>query len=98
MLRKYPETIRWRQAIPPLFVISIIMGSIIAVFIRIFRLILLLELLIYFGLLILSSIKIVKKEKNLGLFVGVPLAILTMHFAWGLGFLKSLFGLIIQKK
>ncbi|MAT43232.1 MAG: glycosyl transferase [Anaerolineaceae bacterium] len=98
MLQKYPETIRWRQASPPLFVISIIMGSIIAVFIRIFRIVLFFELLIYFGLLILSSIKIVKKEKDLGLFIGIPLAILTMHFAWGLGFLSSFFGLIIQKK
>ncbi len=97
MLRKYPETIRWRQAIPPLFVISILMGSIIAVFIRLFRFILLFVLLVYFGLLILSSIKIVKKEKNPSLLIGVPVAILTMHFGWGLGFLKSAFSMVIQK-
>ncbi len=97
MLQKYPESLRWRQAIPPLFVISILMGSIIAVFIRIFRFILLIELLFYFGLLILSSIRIVKNEKNPGLLIGVPIAILTMHFGWGLGFLKSTLSLIIQK-
>ncbi len=98
MLQKYPETIRWRQAIPPLFVISITMGSIIAVFVRIFRFFVLLELMIYFGLMILSSVKFAKKEKNPALLVGVPLAILTMHFGWGLGFLKSAFYMIIQKK
>lgn len=97
MLQKYPQTIRWRQAIPPLFVVSIIMGSIIAVFVRIFRLILLIELTLYFGLMILSSLKIVKNEKSPGLLIGIPLAMLTMHFGWGLGFLKSIFYRLIDK-
>src|SRR5512136_1928070 len=32
MLRRYPETLRWRQALPPLFVLSLIVGAILAIF------------------------------------------------------------------
>jgi hypothetical protein len=32
MLRRYPETLRWRQALPPLFVFSLIGGAVLAIF------------------------------------------------------------------
>jgi hypothetical protein len=73
------------------------MGSIIAVFERFFRTVLLIELIFYFGLMVLSSLSIVKKEKNPAFLIGIPLAMFTMHFAWGLGFLKSVICRIFDK-
>lgn len=82
MLRRYPETLRWRQALPPLFLLSISGLFLLGFLIPFSFFLLALELSLYFLILILAAIK----KKNIGL----PLAIAIMHISWGFGLLWSL--------
>lgn len=93
MLRRYPETIRWRQALPPLFVLSLLGLGLLALFLPLARWLLLLELALYTMVLLLSGAQLAVRHKNPGLFIGVPLAIAAMHVSWGSAFLWSLAGL-----
>jgi GT2 family glycosyltransferase len=90
MLRRYPGTLRWRQALPPLFVSSLIVAALLAPFLRLFAWVLGLELLIYIGLLGLVGLQLGIKRNELFQFFGLPVSIMVMHFAWGSGFLWSI--------
>jgi succinoglycan biosynthesis protein ExoA len=90
MLRRYPETLRWRQALPPLFVAGVILLLLVAPFFWLARWALLAVLALYTLILLLVGIQLAVKNKDLAMALGVPLAIATMHFAWGSGFLWSL--------
>ena len=91
MLRRYPRTIRWRQALPPIFTFSLLIGLFFSFFSTIVVWLLLLELLGYFTIMGLASLRIALKEKDFPLIAGLPLAIAFMHIAWGSGFLWSIF-------
>ncbi len=90
MLRRYPETLRWRQALPPLFVLSLIVGAVLAIFLPIFRYLLGAEIVIYMIALAAAGIQSAVRQKRIHLLIGLPLAIATMHFTWGAGFLWSM--------
>jgi glycosyltransferase involved in cell wall biosynthesis len=90
MLRRYPETLRWRQGLPPLFALSLIGGAVLAVFLPIFRVLLAAEILIYLIALGGAGVQAALKHKKVSLVVGLPIAIATMHIAWGMGFLWSM--------
>ncbi len=90
MLRRYPETLRWRQALPPLFVLSLIIGAFMAIFLPIFRFLLGAEIFIYLIALAAAGIQSAIRQKKAHLLIGLPLAIATMHFTWGAGFLWSM--------
>lgn len=91
MLKRYPETVKWRQALPPLFILSILFLIILAIFTKFGWILLVAELAVYVVILSLFSIRDSYKKKDAGLIFGEPLAIATMHVFWGLGFLASLF-------
>ena len=90
MLRRYPDTLRWRQALPPLFVLSLIGLVVISFFIPFFNFLLVGELLIYFFILFLAGMRAGFHKRNPSLAVGLPLAIPVMHITWGSGFLWSI--------
>ena len=90
MLHRYPETIRWRQAIPPLFVASIFLLGILSIFIPFTRIILGVEFGIYLLTVLLIGSQVSIKQTDL-CFLLMPFAIITMHFSWGVGFINSLF-------
>jgi len=92
MLRKYPKSIRWRQALPPLFILSLVGLAVISIFRPVASSLLLLELLIYGLILIAVSYPVARRLGNLRLLLGIPLAIATMHLSWGVGFLFSVIG------
>lgn len=89
MLRRYPGTLRWRQALPPLFVLSLVVGGLLAPFSPIFEWVLILELLLYLGILVGFGLRAAFEHKESFLAFGLPLAIVVMHIAWGSGFLWS---------
>jgi glycosyltransferase involved in cell wall biosynthesis len=89
MLKKYPDTIRWRQALPPMMVIGTLSLLFLSIFLSIAWIGLLSLLGIYFIVLMLGALSVVKKTKKLSLLIGIPLAIIVMHFSWGAGFLCS---------
>jgi succinoglycan biosynthesis protein ExoA len=90
MLRRYPDTIRWRQALPPLFVVSLVGLLFLSPWFSFARLALAIEVLLYLVSLLVASFQIALRQKDYNLLVGVPLAMITMHFSWASGFLLSL--------
>ncbi len=93
MLRMFPKTLRWRQALPPLFVLGNLMLLLVSIFwfqaIWIFTAV----MVMYIFILAAGSVKPAIKQKKAALILGVPLAIMTMHFSWGSGFIVSLIGI-----
>jgi glycosyltransferase involved in cell wall biosynthesis len=90
MLRRYPETLRWRQGLPPLFVLSLVVVAALAIFVPAFRVILVAEIAIYLFALVAAGVQGAVRQKIGHLVIGLPLAIATMHIAWGAGFLWSM--------
>jgi succinoglycan biosynthesis protein ExoA len=90
MLRRYPSTLRWRQGLPPLFVASLIGGAVLSIFASLFRVLFAAEIVVYVLALTAAGVRSAIRQKNASLIVGLPLAISTMHIAWGAGFLWSM--------
>lgn len=90
MLRRYPRSLRWRQLLPPLFVVVVILMLILSLFFSAARIALAALLLVYCLALIISAIPAAFQKRQWFLLPGVPLAIATMHFSWGAGFMVSL--------
>jgi len=90
MLHRYPTTIRWRQAVPPLFVASIFFLGVLSIFNPFTRIILGVEFGIYLLTVIIIGLLTAIKHNDL-CFMLMPFAVITMHFSWGSGFIYSLF-------
>lgn len=89
MLKRYPHTLRWRQALPPVFVLSLIVFIVLSLFFGLAKYALAAQLLLYFFVLGLAGLKLAVEKRNAFLIFGLPLAIATMHLSWGAGFLWS---------
>lgn len=94
MLRKYPESLRFRQAIPPLFLLSLVFLVIIGIFVPFVIYAFLLELGIYVTTLLFIGMINAIKNKNPSFLIGIPVSIAVMHFSWGAGFIFSALGSI----
>ena len=89
MLRRYPETLRWRQALPPVFVLSLVLLVIASIFFPLAVWLLLVEVVTYLLVLALVGLQLSLRRKDPALLLGVPLAIAVMHLTWGSAFLWS---------
>lgn len=89
MLRRYPQTLRWRQALPPVSVLGVLALAVLAGFWPIAQLALAGGVLIYALALVAGSLPAARRHGDLRLALAVPLAIATMHFSWGSGFIWS---------
>ena len=87
MLRRYPGTIRWRQALPPLFILALALLALLSPFLSLARWMFAAVLIVYVLVLLLAGVQLSIKHQEKWLWVGAPLAIATMHFSWGSGFL-----------
>lgn len=90
MLRRYPKTIRWRQALPPLFVLCLVLLAVTALFWLPAKLLLAGGLLLYLLILAAGSVPAAVGRHDVRLVFAIPIAIMTMHISWGLGFLWSM--------
>jgi len=90
MLSRYPKTIRWRQALPPLFVLSLLGLSLFSIFITEIRFLIFFEIVFYLLVLATAGVILAIQQRKLLIAPGLVFAILTMHFTWGSGFLWSL--------
>ncbi len=97
MLRRYPQTLRWRQGLPPLFVASLILLAGLSIFWGLARLALAIEIGLYLLVMVSAGLHQALKTKDTALIFGIPLAILTMHISWGWGFLTSMVQSILPK-
>ena len=90
MLKTYPASLRLRQALPPLFVLGWMVLVLAAAFSNLFRVLLVIMVSLYILILVIASLPAGIRERDPSFLVGVPMAIATMHFSWGAGFLWSL--------
>lgn len=91
MLKRYPRTLRWRQALPPLFAANLLILSVLSLWLRPVLWLFALQWLVYFLILGLAGLKLSIEQKKPFLTAGLPAAIAVMHLAWGAGFLLSMF-------
>ncbi|NPV84722.1 MAG: glycosyltransferase family 2 protein [Anaerolineae bacterium] len=97
MLRAYPKTLRWRQALPPLFVAGVVFLLLLSFSSALARILLLLLVLCYGLVLLGASVPLALRQRQAYLLIGVPVAIMTMHFAWGGGFWWSLISSLVRR-
>lgn len=90
MLRRYPGTLRWRQALPPLFVLSLVVTGMLGFFLPLFWVLLLGVVILYGAILVAVAILAAFKRRQPYLAPGLPLAISVMHISWGSGFIWSM--------
>lgn len=90
MLRSQPGSLRWRQVIPPVFVAALVVLAAASPFWFPARLGLGLSLAIYLVLTATVGVVEAARRRDIGLVIGFPLAIWTMHLAWGGAFLWGL--------
>jgi len=95
MVRKYPKSLRWRQALPPVFVAGLITLVFLAPFHWIFTSLLAVALCLYLFMLLSTGIFLALRSNDLPFIIGIPVAIATMHICWGSGFIA---GFIVLKK
>jgi succinoglycan biosynthesis protein ExoA len=92
MLRSYPKTLLLRQALPPIFTLSLAILLTVSLFINLAKWLLIIEIAIYGLFIFLGAVKEAVKKKDAPLLFGFPLAIITMHIFWGTGFIWSALG------
>jgi succinoglycan biosynthesis protein ExoA len=90
MLRQYPQTLRWRQALPPLFVLGLLALILLAPWWNTAAFLLLAVIVLYALVLTAGSLYKGRAGGSLRLALAVSLAITTMHISWGSGFLWSM--------
>lgn len=90
MLRRYPDTLRWRQALPPLFVLSLAGLTAVSIFLPFVRFVLAGEVLLYLSIMFLAGFRSAVRRDDPYLTIGLPFAISVMHISWGSGFLWSI--------
>lgn len=98
MLLRYPRTLRWRQALPPIFVASLIGWLILAVVLPWARWLLAAEVAVYSLVLLGAGAVRACKQSNLSLLFCLPLAIAVMHLSWGSALWWSLIKFMLTKK
>jgi len=89
MLKRYPGTLRWRQALPPLFTGSLIVWIVLSFWFSFARGLLGVEIILYLMVLIAAAVRVALPNRKPFLVIGLPLSILIMHLSWGGGFLFS---------
>jgi len=92
MLKRYPETLRWRQALPPAFLLGLVVTLLAGFFWKPFLVLFALVLGLYLLILLSVGTHIAIKKRDILMMIGIPLAIITMHFSWGAGFFAGAFG------
>jgi hypothetical protein len=90
MLRAYPDSIRWRQALPPLLLLSLLALLFLSIWVPVAGLLFVIEFSIYVLIMLAVGVQQSIKENDSALLLGIPIAIMTMHFSWGAGFLWSI--------
>jgi len=90
MLARYPGSLRWRQALPPAFVLSLAGLSLLSFWFSLAGWLLMVQILLYLGILLAGSVQTAKAKGDYALLPGIPLAIAVMHICWGGSLLWSM--------
>ncbi len=93
MLRRYPHTLRWRQALPPLFVLTTLTLGLAGTFVPWARLLLAVQWGAYSLVTLSAGLLLAVRRRDPALVLGFPLAVWIMHLTWGGAFLWGLVSL-----
>ena len=97
MLRHFPDTLRWRQALPPAFILSLVGLGVLGGFVPLFWALLGAELILYVLAITAAGAQEALRKKQTFLILGLPLAIAVMHICWGSGLLWSMITEVFSK-
>lgn len=86
MLRRYPGTLRWRQALPPAFLLAGVVLALAGVWLGLARGLLALQWTLYAAALLAAGAERALRRKDLSLAASMPAALAVMHLAWGAAF------------
>jgi succinoglycan biosynthesis protein ExoA len=98
MLSRNPASLRWRQAVPVLFVLGILIIGLLAIWLPWVRILLAGYLGIYLVVTLIAGMIEAIWNKDLGLLLGFPLALWTMHISWGSAFLWAVFTKLLWRR
>lgn len=87
-IRRHPESVRWRQLVPPAFVLALVLLVLAAPFLAPARLLLIAVLAPYVAAIVTAAIMQRRKLPWRALPL-LPAAFATLHISWGLGFLLN---------
>ncbi|MEI6668867.1 MAG: glycosyltransferase family 2 protein [Acidobacteriota bacterium] len=90
MLRRYPASLRWRQAVPAAFVATLIGLLMLSGFSLVALAALAGVLMLYAGLIVLASIDVCRKAGSWRTLTKLVAAFATIHLCWGAGALVNL--------
>ena len=98
MLLRYPRTLRWRQALPPAFIASLVGLGILSLAFPWARWLLAGEILAYSLVLLGAGARSALGQRHATRLYSLPLAIATMHLSWGAALWWSLIKFTLTKK
>lgn len=90
MLKRYPGSLKLRQALPPLLVAGLALLLVLAIAFKTLMPLFLLTLGLYLLILIGIGVQIALQKKDIIMIPLVAAAIAVMHFSWGSGFLIAM--------
>jgi glycosyltransferase involved in cell wall biosynthesis len=95
MIRRYPKTLRWRQILPPAFVLALLSLGALSFIWELARGLLAIIVIPYTIIIFGIGIQMSLKHKDFLHAIGVPIATVTIHLSWGTAFL---WGLLIKPR
>jgi succinoglycan biosynthesis protein ExoA len=95
MAARYPGSLRWRQMLPPLFVLALLVCAFIAFFWKPAGILFGVQWGLYGAATLLAGLWEAIVRRDPALVIGFPLALWVMHFSWGGAFLWGLLSLIL---
>jgi succinoglycan biosynthesis protein ExoA len=98
MLSRNPASLRWRQALPVLFTLGILVLGVLAIWFPWALFILVGYLGIYLVVTLIAGMIETIRDNDPGLLLGFPLALWIMHLSWGSAFLWAIFTKIIWRR
>ena len=90
MLLNFPDTIKWRQALPPAFVFGLIMAPIFSIWLPWLAIPWGAAVVLYILLLLALGIQKSLQNSKLTILLGLPTAILIMHLSYGSAMIWSM--------
>ena len=94
--KKVGNAVTYRQFIPPLFVLGCVLGLLLGLFFKPILAIWAFVMLFYFIVVFVIGIKEAMKRHRPALCLLMPVTFLCMHFAYGIGYLKGIVGLVFK--
>ena len=90
MLRRNPRSLRWRQAVPPVFVALTAVLALLAPFLPVAAAALAVQWTAYGLLLAAAGLERAAAHRYVPFLLGLPLALAVIHLTWGVGFWRGL--------